>query len=162
SVRIDVEGGLQTVEQMRELRLRAGQQTFRLGDIAKVERSLEDPPSSKTHYQGHEAVLLGTTMANGANVTLVGAQVAQTLQRIERHLPIGVEIGKVSDQAQVVSKSVHEFLEALGVAIVIVLIVSFLALGWRAGLVVALTIPLVLAATFLVMSIVGIDLHRIS
>ena len=162
SVRIDVDGGLRSVEQIRELRLRAGQQTFRLGDIAEVNRTVEDPPTSKTRYQGNEAVLLGTTMAGGANVTVVGAEIAQTLKRIERDLPVGVEIGKISDQAQVVSKSVLEFLEALAAAIVIVLAVSLFALGWRAGLVVALTVPLVLAATFFVMSVLGIDLHRIS
>ena len=77
SVRIDVEGGLRSVEDIRELRLRAGQQTFRLGDIADVRRGLEDPPTAKTRYQGREAVLLGTTMAPGANVTEVGAAVEQ-------------------------------------------------------------------------------------
>jgi multidrug efflux pump subunit AcrB len=162
SVRIDVAGGLKSVEDIRELRLRAGQQTFRLGDIAAVRRSLEDPPSARTHYQGREAVLLGTTMAPGANVTEVGAAVEQALERIEQDLPIGVELGRISDQAQVVSKSINEFLKALAEAIGIVLVVSLLALGWRAGLVVALTIPMVLAATFLVMSMMGIDLHRIS
>ena len=162
SVRIDVQGGLRTVEDIRELRLRAGQQTFRLGDIASVKRSLEDPPSAKTRYQGREAVVLGTTMAPGANVTEVGAAVDRALAGIKRDLPVGVELGRISDQAQVVSKSIHEFLEALAEAIGIVLVVSLLALGWRAGLVVALTIPLVLAATFFVMSIMGIDLHRIS
>jgi multidrug efflux pump subunit AcrB len=162
SVRIDVQGGLQSVEDIRELRLRAGQQTFRLGDIAGVRRSLEDPPSAKTSYQGREAVLLGTTMVPGANVTEVGAAVEQALKRIEQDLPIGVELGRISDQAQVVSKSIREFLDALAEAIGIVLVVSLLALGWRAGLVVALTIPMVLAATFFVMSLMGIDLHRIS
>jgi multidrug efflux pump subunit AcrB len=147
---------------MRELRLHAGNQTFRLGDIAKVSRGLEDPPTALMHYQGQDAVLLGTTMAPGANVTEVGANLARTLQEIERDLPIGVQLGKVSDQAQVVAKSIRDFLEALGIAILIVLLVSLLALGWRAGLVVALTIPLVLAATFFVMSLMGIDLHRIS
>ena len=162
SVRIDVEGGFRSVEDIRELRLRAGQQTFRLGDIAEVRRGLEDPPSAKTHYQGREAVLLGTTMAPGANVTEVGATVERVLKRIEQDLPIGVELGRISDQAQVVTKSIHEFLEAFAEAISIVLVVSFIALGWRAGFVVALTIPLVLAATFFVMSLMGIDLHRIS
>ena len=162
SVRIDVQGGLGSVEDIRELRLRAGQQTFRLGDIASVRRGLEDPPSAKTRYQGREAVLLGATMAPGANVTEVGAAVESALKGIERDLPVGVELGKISDQAKVVSKSIHEFLEALAEAIAIVLAVSLLALGWRAGLVVALTIPMVLAATFLVMSLMGIDLHRIS
>ena len=162
SVRIDVEGGLQSVEEIRELRLRAGKETIRLGDIAKVTRGLEDPPVAKARYQGKEAVLLGTTMAPGANVTEVGAVVAQTLKRIEQDLPVGIELGKISDQAQVVSKSITEFLEALAEAIGIVLIVSLIALGWRAGIVVALTIPLVLAATFFAMFLLGIDLQRIS
>ena len=113
SVRIDVQGGLRSVEDIRELRLRAGQQTFRLGDIADVTRGLEDPPSAKTRYQGQEAVLLGTTMAPGANVTEVGAVVERTLKGIEKDLPIGVVLGKISDQAQVVSTSIHQFLEAL-------------------------------------------------
>ena len=162
SVRIDVEGGLRSVEDIRELRLRAGQHTIRLGDIAQVKRALEDPPAAKTRYQGQEAVLLGATMAPGYNVTVVGAEVERALHAIERDLPVGVHLGKISDQAQVVSKSVREFLRSLAEAVGIVLVVSFLILGWRAGLVVALTIPLVLAATFFVMQTMGIDLHRIS
>src|SRR5262245_22453700 len=82
SVRIDVDGGLQSIEQIRELRLRAGQQTFRLADIAEVKRSVEDPPTAKARYQGKEAVLLATTMVGGANVTVVGADVARTLKQI--------------------------------------------------------------------------------
>jgi multidrug efflux pump subunit AcrB len=162
SVRIDVAGGLKSVEDIRELRLRVGQETLRLGDIAEVKQALEDPPTAKTRYQGHDAVLLGTTMAAGGNVTEVGAAVERALKGIEQDLPLGAALGRISDQAQVVSKSIHEFLEALGEAIAIVLVVSLLALGWRAGLVVALTIPLVLAATFFAMSLMGIDLHRIS
>ena len=162
SVRIDVDGGLRSVEDIRELRLRVGRETVRLGDIAEVKRALEDPPTAKTRYQGRDAVLLGTTMAPGGNVTEVGANVEKALKGIEQSLPLGTELGRISDQAQVVSKSIHEFLEALGEAIAIVLVVSLLALGWRAGLVVALTIPLVLAATFFAMSLMGIDLHRIS
>jgi multidrug efflux pump subunit AcrB len=162
SVRIDVEGGLRSVEDIRALRLRAGGMTFRLGDIAEIRRGLEDPASAKTRYQGLEAVLLGTTMAPGANVTEVGAAVERTLKRIEQDLPIGVTLGRISDQAQVVTKSIREFVEAFGEAVGIVLIVALIALGWRAGLVVALTIPMVLAATAFVMSLMGIDLHRIS
>src|SRR6516165_7509034 len=162
SVRIDVQGGLRSVEDIRELRLRAGQHTFRLGDIAEVRRGLEDPPVARTRYQGREAVLLGTTMAPGANVPEVGAEVQRTLKRIKQDLPLGIELGRISDQAQVVTKSIHEFLEAFGEAVSIVLMVSLIALGWRAGIVVALTIPLVLAATIFVLSLMGIDLHRIS
>jgi multidrug efflux pump subunit AcrB len=162
SVRIDVQGGLRSVDDIRELRLRAGQHTFRLGDVAEVRRGLEDPPAARTRYQGREAVLLGTTMAPGANVTEVGAEVGRTLKRIEQDLPLGIELGRISDQAQVVTRSIREFLEAFGEAVGIVLVVSLLALGWRAGIVVALTIPLVLAATIFILSLMGIDLHRIS
>jgi multidrug efflux pump subunit AcrB len=162
SVRIDVDGGLRSVEDVRELQLRAGQETFRLGDIAQVGRDLEDPPSAKTRFQGRDAVLLSTTMVPGAKVTEVGVEIERTLQRIEKELPIGIELGRISDQAQVVNRSIHEFLEALAEAISVVLIVSFIALGWRAGFVVALPIPLVLAATFFLLSLLGIDLHRVS
>ncbi len=162
SVRLDVRGTIGSVEDIRELRLRAGQQTIRLGDIATVMRGLEDPPAGKIRYQGREAVVLGVVMAAGANVTEVGAGVEQALKRVERDLPIGIEVGKISDQAHVVREAIDGFLSAFGEAIVIVLVVSFLALGWRAGLVVALTIPLVLAVTFAVMLLMGIDLHRIS
>ncbi len=162
SVRLDVRGAIGSVEDIRELRLRAGQQTFRLGDIATVTRGLEDPPAGKMRYQGQEAVVLGVVMANGANVTEVGAAVERALKRVEADLPIGIEMGKVSDQAHVVREAIDGFLSAFGEAIAIVLVVSFLALGWRAGLVVALTIPLVLAVTFAVMLLMGIDLHRIS
>ncbi len=162
SVRLDVHGAVGSVEDIRELRLRAGQQTFRLGDIATVARGFEDPPAGKMRHQGKEAVVLGVVMANGANVTEVGAAVERALKRVEADLPIGIELGKISDQAHVVREAIDGFLSAFGEAIAIVLVVSFLALGWRAGLVVALTIPLVLAVTFAVMLLMGIDLHRIS
>src|SRR5262249_10862233 len=117
SVRLDVRGALGTVEEVRELRLRVGQQTFRLGDIAVVTRGVEDPAAAKTRYQGQEAVVLGVVMTNGANVTEVGAEVERALKRIERDLPIGIELGKVSDQAQVVREAIDGFLEAFGEAI---------------------------------------------
>src|SRR5262245_14487541 len=100
----------------------------------------------------------------GAPVAEMQEQVVDKIERkrIEQDLPIGVNLGRISDQAQVVTKSIHEFLEAFGEAVGIVLIVALIALGWRAGLVVALTIPMVLAATAFVMSLMGIDLHRIS
>jgi multidrug efflux pump subunit AcrB len=162
SVRIDVGGFLLTVEQVRELRLRVGEQTIRLGDIATVSRGVEDPPVAKARYQGKEAVIIGAVMAKGAKVTDVGQGIHAALERVTRDLPLGLELGQIADQPEVVTKYVGEFLKSLGEALLIVLGVSFLSLGWRAGLVVALTIPLVLAATFLVMSLMGIDLQRIS
>ncbi len=162
SVRVDVQGSLLTVDEIRELRLRAGGQTVRLGDIAAVKRGTEDPPVSKIRHNGKESVLLGLVMANGYNVVEVGRKLEASLALIRNELPIGVEFSKISDQPAVVTKAIGEFLTALGEALLIVLAVSLLSLGWRAGVVVALTIPLVLANTFLAMDLIGIDLQRIS
>jgi multidrug efflux pump subunit AcrB len=162
SVRLDVQGSILTVDQIRDLRIRAGGQTVRLGDIAAVKRGVEDPPASKIRHDGKESVVLGAVMAKGFNVVEVGKELESALKRIYTELPVGVEFSKISDQPAVVGKAVSEFLEALGEALLIVLAVSLLSLGWRAGIVVALTIPLVLGATFLVMYIIGIDLQRIS
>ena len=162
SVRLDVQGSILTVDQIRDLRIRAGGQTIRLGDIAAVKRGVEDPPASKIRQNGKESVVLGAVMAQGYNVVEVGKELEASLKRINAELPAGVEFSKISDQPAVVTKAVGEFLEALGEALLIVLAVSLLSLGWRAGIVVAITIPLVLAATFLVMYSIGIDLQRIS
>jgi multidrug efflux pump subunit AcrB len=162
SVRLDVNGFLTTVEEVRELRLRVGAETIRLGDIASVTRGLEDPPVAKSRFQGKEAVLIGAVMSAGAKVTDVGKGIAGELAKVNRELPLGLELGQIANQPEVVTKYVGEFLTALAEALLIVLAVSFFSLGWRAGLVVALTIPLVLAATFLVMWLIEIDLQRIS
>jgi len=162
AVRLDVQGSILTVDEIRELRLRAGTQTIRLGDIADIKRGVEDPPVARTRHDGNEAVVLGVVMANGYNVVEVGKTLEKALAQIYNDLPVGVTFTKISDQPAVVTKAVGEFLKALGEALLIVLLVSLFALGWRAGVVVALTIPLVLAATFLTMFIIGIDLQRIS
>jgi multidrug efflux pump subunit AcrB len=162
SIRLDVQGSILTLDQVRDLRVRAGGQIIRLGDIATVKRGVEEPPVSKIRHNGKESVVLGAVMAKGYNVVEVGKGLDAALDRIYGALPVGVQFSKISDQPAVVTKAVAEFLEALGEALLIVLAVSLLSLGWRAGIVVALTIPLVLAATFLVMYVIGIDLQRIS
>jgi multidrug efflux pump subunit AcrB len=162
SVRLDVQGSILTVDEIRNLRVKAGGQIIRLGDIASVKRGVEDPPVSRIRHNGKESVVLGVVMAKGYNVVEVGKELEAALQRIYSELPVGVQFSKISDQPAVVTSAVSEFLEALGEALLIVLAVSLLSLGWRAGIVVALTIPLVLAATFLTMYISGIDLQRIS
>ncbi len=162
SVRLDVQGSILSVDEIRELRLRAGGQTIRLGDIATVKRGTEDPPVSKIRHDGKESVVLGLVMANGHNVVEVGKKLEAALAQIRNDLPLGVEFSKISDQPAVVTLAIGEFLKALGEALLIVLAVSLFSLGWRAGVVVALTIPLVLAATFLIMYVIGIDLQRIS
>ncbi len=162
SIRLEVQGSILTVDQIRDLRVRAGDRTMRLGDIATVKRGVEDPPVSKIRHNGKESVVLGVVMAKGFNVVEVGKQLDASLAQIHNALPVGIQFSKISDQPAVVTKAVSEFLEALGEALLIVLAVSLLSLGWRAGIVVALTIPLVLSATFLAMYIIGIDLQRIS
>ncbi len=149
-------------EDIRELRLKAGNQVTRLGDIATVYSGLEDPYQRKYRFNGHESVQVGVVMAKGFKVTDVGKDVEATYQRFEDALPYGVAVDQISNQPDVVTDAISEFMHALGEALVIVLIVSFLSIGWRSGLVIAIAIPLVLAATFAIMYELGIDLQRIS
>lgn len=162
SVRIAVEGDVTRAEDIRELRLKAGNQVTRLGDIATVYSGLEDPYQKKYRFNGHESVQVGVVMAKGYKVTDVGKDVEATYKHFEESLPYGVAVDQISNQPDVVTDAVSEFMHALGEALVIVLIVSFLSIGWRSGLVIAIAIPLVLAATFAIMYELGIDLQRIS
>ncbi|MBB3915278.1 efflux RND transporter permease subunit [Rhizobium fabae] len=162
SVRISVEGDVKKAADIRELRLRAGGQVTRLGDIATVSSGLEDPYQRKYRFNGHESVQVGVVMAKGFNVIDVGKGVEATYQRFEESLPYGVAVNQIANQPDVVTDAVSEFMHALGEALIIVLIVSFVSIGWRSGLVIAIAIPLVLAATFALMYELGIDLQRIS
>ncbi|MBY5522283.1 efflux RND transporter permease subunit [Rhizobium leguminosarum] len=162
SVRISVEGDVKKATDIRELRLRAGGQVTRLGDIATVSSGLEDPYQRKYRFNGHDSVQVGVVMAKGFNVTDVGKGVEATYQRFEEALPYGVAVDQIANQPDVVTDAVSEFMHALGEALIIVLVVSFVSIGWRSGLVIAIAIPLVLAATFALMYELGIDLQRIS
>ncbi len=162
SVRISVDGGFSAAEDIRELRLNSGSQVTRLGDIATVTEGLEDPYQRKFRFNGKDSVQVGVVMAKGFKVTDVGDAVEQTLERFEGTLPIGLEVSQISNQPEVVREAIGEFMKALGEALLIVLVVSFVSIGWRSGLVIAIAIPLVLAATFAVMYEFGLDLQRIS
>jgi multidrug efflux pump len=162
SVALRVTGQLDSVAEVAGLRLRANGQTFRLGDIAQVTRGYLDPPVAKMRFQGKESIGLAVSMLRNGDVIKLGEDLKRTMTRLRSELPVGIEFAQVSDQPAVVKDAVGEFLRALGEAVIIVLAVSFLSLGLRTGLVVGLTIPLVLAATFLAMYWFGIDLHRIS
>ncbi|MDN3922931.1 efflux RND transporter permease subunit [Roseateles violae] len=161
-VRLTVSGEFDSVDGIRNIGIRAGQRTFRLGDIANVRRGFIDPAQIKMRFNGAESVGLAVSMRKGGDVIHLGEQLNATVKRVQASLPVGVQIHAVSDQPRVVEESVHEFKKSLAEAVVIVLAVSFLSLGMRAGLVVALSIPLVLALTFLSMYLLGIDLQRIS
>lgn len=161
-VRLTVSGEFDSVEGIRAIGIRAGERTFRLGDIAEVRRGFVEPAVARMRFNGQPALGLAVSMRKGGDVIHLGTQLDETVKRIQANLPVGVQIHAVSDQPRVVEHAVHEFKKSLAEAVLIVLAVSFFSLGVRTGLVVALCIPLVLAMTFLVMYIMGIDLQRIS
>jgi multidrug efflux pump len=159
---IRISGSFDSVESIREIGIQANGRLFRLGDIAHVYRGYVDPPVAKVRYLGQEAVVLAVSMARGGDILQLGKDLDAEFARVRRDLPVGIEVHQYSNQPQVVSRSVDEFMKTLLEAVVIVLAVSFFSLGFRTGLVVALSIPLVLAVTFLMMKLYGIDLQRIS
>lgn len=157
-----VSGSFDSVESIREIGIEANDRLFRLGDIARVYRGYTDPPLAKVRYMGSEAIVLAVSMAKGGDILELGADLDAAFNRIKADLPVGIEVHQYANQPQVVSRSVNEFMKTLAEAIIIVLAVSFFSLGFRTGLVVALSIPLVLAVTFLMMMLYGIDFQRIS
>jgi multidrug efflux pump len=161
-VRLRVSGPFDSVDALRETTLAVGGRNIRLGDIARVTRGLADPPQPRMRVAGREAIGLGIVMAKGGNVIALGENLAATMARLQQDLPVGMDVHVVFDQPEIVKTSLNLFVRTLGEAMIIVLAVSFLSLGWRTGTVVALSIPLVLAMTFLAMKVFGIDLQRIS
>ncbi|HEY1150031.1 MAG TPA: efflux RND transporter permease subunit [Pseudoduganella sp.] len=172
NLQVRVSGALRTVKDLEELELRANGTTFRLGDFATIKRGYQDPPRDKMRFNGKEVIGLGISMEKGGNIIELGKNLEKTVSELKAKLPVGIELDRVANQPAAVTASVGEFLHTLIEAVVIVLAVSFLSLGLhtkprlrldaRPGLVVALTIPLVLAVTFLFMRILDIDLHKIS
>ncbi|RZL95093.1 MAG: efflux RND transporter permease subunit [Variovorax sp.] len=174
-VQVRVAGQFTSVEQLRAMPIRgsSGSQ-IRLGDIAEIRRDYIDPPAVKVRHQGKEVIALGVSMAKGGDIIALGKALRVATAEIDRRLPAGVTLAQVQDQPVSVAKSVNEFVSVLIEAVAIVLAVSFIALGlhkggrfgWyidiRPGLVVAITIPLVLAVTFLAMNYFDIGLHKIS
>jgi multidrug efflux pump len=171
NLQVRVTGALVSVKDLQELDLRANGTSFKLGDFATIRREYRDPPQDKMRFNGKEVIGLGISMEKGGNIIELGKSLDSTLAAVKAQLPVGVELSRVADQPKAVIASVSEFLHTLVEAVLIVLAVSFLALGLhtkpfrldiRPGLVVGLTIPLVLAITFLFMRILDIDLHKIS
>ena len=180
TVQIRVAGQFNSLEALRAMPIRgASGNQLRLGDVASLSRGYVDPPQVKVRHDGGEVIGLGVSMAKGGDIIDLGKALQLSAQQIRASLPAGMELIQVQDQPQAVSSSVNEFIYVLIEAVVIVLGVSFLALGlhkrpglqplWRRwtldvrpGLVVGITIPLVLAVTFLAMYYFGIGLHKIS
>jgi multidrug efflux pump len=180
-VQVRVAGQFEAVEQLRAMPIRgsSGNQ-LRLGDIASISRGYVDPPAVKVRHQGKEVIALGVSMAKGGDIIRLGQSLKAVSHRIDDKLPAGIKLVQIQDQPRAVANSVNEFVRTLIEAVGIVLAVSFVALGlhkrpgaalplWkryyvdmRPGLVVGITIPLVLAVTFLAMDFWGIGLHKIS
>ena len=162
TVQLRASGVFENIEDIRALPIAANGKVFRLGDIASVERKAVDPPEPKMLYNGAPAVGIAVSMEAGGNILALGENLKELTAAIQQDLPLGAQLHEVSNQPAVVQHSIHDFVETLALAILIVLAVSFLSLGLRTGLVVAGCIPLVLAGTFVAMYMLGIDLHKVS
>jgi multidrug efflux pump len=159
---LQVTGGFGSEEEVRDVNFVVDGRTFRLSDIATVRRGYSDPPQPLLRLNGVPAIGIGIAMRSGGDMLALGRNVETAMRRITASLPVGIEPHLVAEQPRVVAAAVDDFSEALWEAIAIVLGVSFLTLGLRAGAVVACSIPLVLATVFVAMTIAGIDLQRVS
>ncbi len=161
-IAVRMSGRFANASDLAQAPLRVGDAYFTLSDVATVTAGFVDPPNSLFRYNGQQAVALIVGMRQGANILDFGRELDSMIEKIAADLPLGIELHKVADQPLVVEESVNHFLRALAEAVIIVLAVSFVSLGMRAGLVVTMTIPLVLALTFVIMDVMGITLQRIS
>lgn len=161
-ISVRVTGAFANEKSLQDINLRVNDRFFRLSDVATIRRGYADPPTALFRFNGQDAIGLAIGMKPNANLLEFGEGLSHEMDRIVADLPIGVGVHLVADQPLVVEEAVSGFTRALFEAVAIVLAVSFISLGMRAGFVVALSIPLVLAITFLVMAYLGISLQRIS
>ena len=161
-ITVRVSGAFTSEDSLRAISLRANGRFYRLADVAQVRRGYADPPTALFRYNGQPAIGLIISMAAGGNMLTFGEGIHETMRRVEANLPVGINVHLVANQSVVVEESVAGFTKALKEAVVIVMAVSFISLGLRAGVVVATSIPLVLAMTFIGMAYFGIELQRIS
>jgi len=161
-ISVRVSGQFNSEADLRAVNLRVNDRFFRLSDVATITRGYVDPPTSIFRVNGADSIGLGIGMKPNGNLLEFGAALDKMMQQVTAELPVGVKVFKVADQPHVVKEAVSGFTSALFEAVVIVLAVSFVSLGLRAGFVVSLSIPLVLAITFLSMSLLDISLQRVS
>jgi multidrug efflux pump len=161
-VPLRVTGALDGVQAVAETPVESNGRVFRLGDIATVTHGYVDPPSFVVRQEGKPALGIGVVTAKGANILELGKEVKAATAEFMHAVPQGINIDQIADQPKVVEHAVSEFVHSFIEALAIVLFVSFLALGWRTGFVVALSVPLVLAIVFIVMNAMSLDLHRIT
>lgn len=159
---VEVSGALLTAKNFADINLYINDRFYRLSDLATIRHGYATPPQKVFRVNGKPAIGIGISMSQGGNNLVFGKALAKVATSLRQQFPIGIELDQVADQPEVVKQAIDGFTDALGEAIGIVLIVSFISLGLRAGLVVALSIPLVLAIVFIGMSLMAIDLQRIS
>ena len=162
-IHLRVTGAFSGAEAIAAVPVQADGRVFRLGDIATVKRGYEDPPSFLVREGGKPGARASASRCRTAATSSRSAKTSSSaMKAITAELPVGIEITQVADQPHIVDESVSEFLKTFVEALGIVLLVSFLTLGLRTGIVVALSVPLVLAIVFIVMYAAGLDLHRIT
>jgi multidrug efflux pump subunit AcrB len=157
-----VSGAFRTEQDVSAINFAVGGRMLRLSDIAQVRRGFSDPPQPLFRVNGEPAIGLAIAMRDGGDILALGKNITRAIKEITADLPLGIAPRLVADQAMIVDSAIAEFMTSLWQAIAIILVVSFISLGVRPGLVIALAIPLTLAVTFSVMEIVNIDMQRIS
>src|SRR5690606_14933745 len=160
-VPLRVDGPFRTLAEIRAFPSRPDGRTIRPQAAAPITRGFADPASPRMRFMGQDAIGIAVAMRDGGHILRLGDALEAEFARLQEQLPAGMELRKVSDQPEAVRDSVGEFVRVLAEAVTIVLLVSFFSLGFRTGLVVAVSIPLVLAMTFAVMNYFGIGLHNI-
>jgi len=161
-ISIETDGRFLAPEDIARIEIVSSDGTLRLGDIASVRRTTADPAEELFRYNGKDAVALGIVMREGGNMVDLGRQVRGRMTELAPDIPAGIAVHLAADQPDVVTREIRGFTRALAEAVAIVLALSFITLGARAGTVVAFSIPFVLALVFVAMDLLGIDLHRIS
>ncbi|ESK55726.1 MAG: efflux RND transporter permease subunit [Moraxellaceae bacterium] len=161
-IQIRVSGHLHSVDDLKKMPLLVGNKTIQLGDVAEVYRGFSEPAQPRMRFMGENGIGIAVSMRKGGDIIALGKNLETEFNSLQKSLPLGMKLQKVSDQPVAVQRSIQEFLKVLAEAVIIVLLVSFFSLGFRTGLVVALSIPLVLAMTFAGMSLFDVGLHKIS
>ncbi|MDC5357450.1 efflux RND transporter permease subunit [Acinetobacter baumannii] len=161
-IQIRVSGQLQSVDDIKKMPLLVGDKTIQLGDVADVYRGFSQPAQPRMRFMGDNGIGIAVSMRKGGDIIALGKNLETEFAQLQKALPLGMKLQKVSDQPVAVQRSIHEFVKVLAEAVIIVLLVSFFSLGFRTGLVVAFSIPLVLAMTFAGMNLFDVGLHKIS
>lgn len=161
-IQLRVSGQLTDIEQLKAMPLLIGDKTIQLGDVAEIYRGYSEPAQPRMRFMGENGIGIAVSMQKTGDIIALGKNLEQEFQRLQSTLPLGMSLSKVSDQPVAVQRSINEFLQVLVEAVIIVLLVSFFSLGFRTGLVVACSIPVVLAMTFAGMHFFDVGLHKIS